>query len=164
MTCVQILFAQSTYCLLYDSPPSLSLHSLSCATVPSGPPTNVRAEPGGGGSVRVTWTQPSGKVSGYVIVYGPTNAPPTETPSPVNVEDPAAIDYTIEDIAPEIEFTIEMWAYLDLPSSSSNPTTIYLDGENPHTHNPTTVHNVLDSMHMLCVGDWVLSDVKQRGF
>lgn len=82
----------------------------------------------------------------------------------MNVDDPAAIDYTIENIAPEIEFTIEMWAYLDLPSSSSNPTTIYLDGENPHTHTHQPLYTMYYTPCTCCVGDWVLSDVKQREF
>jgi hypothetical protein len=98
--------------------------------VPSGPPLNVRAEPGGGGSVVVTWTPPTGEISGYIIVYGPKDAQPTETLSAVNVDNPAVTAHTLEDIAPETEYTVEMWAYLELPSSRSQPTTIHLDGEN----------------------------------
>ena len=74
----------------------------------------------------------------------------------MNVDDLAAIDYTIENIAPEIEFTIEMWAYLDLPSSSSNPTTIYLNGENP---TPTQLKNI----HITSYTHYVLNLMENSG-
>jgi hypothetical protein len=77
--------------------------------------------------VVVTWTPPTGEISGYIIVYGPKDAPPPETLSAVNVDNPAVTAYTLEDITPEREYTIEMWAYLELPSSRSQPTTIHLD-------------------------------------
>ena len=108
-------------------PSAILLLAFLSSTVPSGPPLNVRAEPGGGGSVVVTWTPPTGEISGYIIVYGPKDAQPTET---VNVDNPAVTAHTLEDIAPETEYTVEMWAYLELPSSRSQPTTIHLDGEN----------------------------------
>ena len=105
-------------------------------TAPSGPPLNVRAKPGGGGSVLVTWTPPTGGVNGYVIVYGPTNAADTETLS-VRVDDSAATTHTIEGISTEREYTVHMWAFLDLPSSLSNSDTVFLDGENTHTDTHT---------------------------
>ena len=122
----------SSLAFILAVPPAILLAFLSTTipTVPSGPPLNVRAEPGGGGSVVVTWTPPTGEISGYIIVYGPTDAPPPETLSAVNVDNPAVTAYTLEDITPEREYTIEMWAYLELPSSRSQPTTIHLDGEN----------------------------------
>ena len=101
--------------------PSFAFLSSIIPTVPSGPPLNVHAEPGGGGNVVVSWTQPAGKISGYIIVYGS---------KAVNVDNPAVTAYTLEDITLETQYTVEMWAYLELPSSRSQPTTIYLDSEN----------------------------------
>ena len=84
----------------------------------------------------MTWTPPTGGVNGYVIVYGPTNAADTETLS-VRVDDSAATTHTIEGIATEREYTVHMWAFLDLPSSLSNSDTVFLDGENTHRHTHT---------------------------
>ena len=81
--------------------PSFAFLSSIIPTVPSGPPLNVHDEPGGGGNVVVSWTQPAGKISGYIIVYGPKDAPSIETLSAVNVDNPAVTAYTLEDITLE---------------------------------------------------------------
>ena len=94
-------------------------------TAASGPPLNVQAEPGGAGSVLVSWTPPTGAVNSYIILYGPADTPPLS----VRVTDSAATTHTIEGIAVETEYTVQMWAYIDLPSSLSNSATVYLDGE-----------------------------------
>ena len=93
----------SSLAFILAVPPAILLSFLSTIipTVPSGPPLNVHDEPGGGGNVVVSWTQPAGKISGYIIVYGPKDAPSIETLSAVNVDNPAVTAYTLEDITLE---------------------------------------------------------------
>ena len=106
---------------------STTHEKLSSLTVPSGPPTDVQAEPGGRGSVRVNWTAPDSGASGYVIVYRPSSAPSNQTMS-VQV-DTEATSYVIESVMTETEYTVQVLAYLELPTSLSSSATVYLDGK-----------------------------------
>ena len=113
----------------------------------------------------VTWTPPTGEISGYIIVYGPKDAPPPETLSAVNVDNPAVTAYTLEDITPESEYTIEMWAYLELPSSRSQPTTIHLDGENSIYKVPTYTLQYWTCDLLFCDGkQWKVSFVTRINY
>ena len=85
----------------------------------------MQAEPGGAGSVLVSWDPSTGAVDGYIILYGPADTLPLS----MRVTDSTATTHTIEGIAVETEYTVQMLAYIDLPSSLSNSATVYLDGE-----------------------------------
>ena len=98
------------------------------STVPSGPPREVRAVPGGAGSVRVTWTHPPGGASGYVIFYSPSSPMADHTLS-VQVDDPEATSHTIQSMMTQTEYTIQMLAYAELSTALSDSTTVYLDGK-----------------------------------
>ena len=95
-------------------------------TAPSGPPLNVLAVTGGQGSVLVSWTIPIGGASGYVVMFYPTDD--TEAITNVRVDDGIATSYTIENVETETEYTVQMLAYIHLPSDLSETTTVYLDG------------------------------------
>ena len=95
------------------------------STVPSGPPREVRAVPGGAGSVRVTWTHPPGGASGYVIFYSPSSPMADHTLS-VQVDDPEATSHTIQSMMTQTEYTIQMLAYAELSTALSDSTTVYL--------------------------------------
>ena len=102
-------------------------------TVPSGPPTDVQAEPGASGSVHVSWTGPVSGATGYAIYYRPTNSPSDQTQF-VLVNNGDATSYTVEGIKPETEYTVQMLTYAELPTTLSNTATVFLDGEYMHTY------------------------------
>ena len=73
------------------------------------------------------WTPPTSGASGYLILYHPSNAPQQALSEIVN--DPSATDYLIEGVMAETEYTVQMVAYAELPTSLSINATVYLDGK-----------------------------------
>ena len=78
--------------------------------------------------MRVTWTPPTGGADGYLIVYRPSVANPSESVS-IRIDNATATSYLIENMAAETEYTIQMLAFAELPTSLSNSITIFLDGK-----------------------------------
>ena len=81
----------------------------------------------------VSWTQPQGGASGYAVVYRPTSTPPSQALH-VRVEDAGATNYTIQSVETEANYTVQVLAYIHLPSSLSQAATVYLDGTHTYTH------------------------------
>ena len=76
----------------------------------------------------MSWTPPDSGASGYVIVYRPSNAPSNQTLS-AQVDDAEATSYVIKSVMTETEYTVQVLAYMELPTTLSNGATVYLDGK-----------------------------------
>ena len=101
----------------------------------------VQAVPGGGNSIRVSWTPPTSGANGYLILYRPTGGVHNET---IRIDNSTARSYVIESVMGRVKYTIQILAYLELSTSLSNIVEIELDGKYGHlpTHSLDKVGEV----------------------
>ena len=87
----------------------------------SSPPTSVLASSNGNNSVQVSWTPPTGDVSGYRVFYRSGSVTNTLTVGGVS-------SAVVGGLTLGVQYSIFVQAFADFPSQNSSATTITLNG------------------------------------
>ena len=84
----------------------------------------------GSGNINVTWTPPSGTITGYRLFYQLIELNDTESDPDLEIIDIGgdASSVVIEGLEAEVDYTIRMIAFADLPSVISDPMPFILQG------------------------------------
>ena len=97
-----------------------------CSPAPSGPPVGVTASINSSSSITVSWSPSVGGADGYVILYSIS----TEGSSNMTqlVEGGNQTSSLLTGLSENHLYTINVFAYKDLPSLLSAPVQLMLDG------------------------------------